>query len=100
MPSISDTVTETIQWVFPEHAGAPWQIHGGRMMQWITQSGTMPASRVAQRTVMLAAMADLDFLHPDNVGQIAILRARVDYIGTSSLEHGLRFSPVDATTGE
>ena len=31
MLSINDTVTEMVQWVFPEHAGAPGQIHGGRM---------------------------------------------------------------------
>jgi hypothetical protein len=29
MLSINDTVTEMVQWVFPEHAGAPGQIHGG-----------------------------------------------------------------------
>ena len=75
MPSISDTVTETIQWVFPEHAGAPGQIHGGRMMQWITQAGTMAAARVAKGTVLLGAMDDIDFLHPVKVGAIAILRA-------------------------
>src|SRR5207237_1044595 len=75
MASIASTVTETIQWVFPEHAGAPGQIHGGRMMQWITQAGTMAASRVAKGTVLLGAMDDIDFLHPVKVGQIAILRA-------------------------
>src|ERR671924_652439 len=90
MPSIADTTLEMIQWVFPEHAGAPGQIHGGRMMQWITQAGTMAASRVARGTVLLGAMDDIDFLHPVKVGQIAILRARVEYIGTSSLEVGVR----------
>src|SRR6267378_4052111 len=100
MPSIADTVTETIQWVFPEHAGAPGQIHGGRMMQWITQAGTMAASRVARGTVALGAMDDLDFLHPVKVGQIAILRARVESIGTSSLEVGVRVFAEDVLTGE
>ena len=47
MPSIADTTVEMIQWVFPEHAGAPGQIHGGRMMQWITQAGTMAAGKRA-----------------------------------------------------
>jgi acyl-CoA hydrolase len=100
MPSIADTVTETIQWVFPEHAGAPGQIHGGRMMQWITQAGTMAASRVAKGTVVLGAMDDLDFLHPVKVGEIAILRARVEYIGTSSLEVGVRVWAESVATGE
>src|SRR2546428_13087867 len=100
MPSIADTVTETIQWVFPEHAGAPGQIHGGRMMQWITQAGTMAAARVARGTVLLGAMDDIDFLHPVKVGEIAILRARVEYIGTSSLEVGVRVWAENVDTGE
>ena len=100
MPSIADTVTETIQWVFPEHAGAPGQIHGGRMMQWITQAGTMAAARVARGTVLLGAMDDIDFLHPVKVGEIAILRARVEYIGTSSLEVGVRVWAENVATGE
>ena len=100
MPSITDTVTEVIQWVFPEHAGAPGQIHGGRMMQWITQAGTMAAARVARGTVVLGAMDDIDFLHPVRVGQIAILRAQVEYVGTSSLEVGVRVWGEDVATGE
>lgn len=100
MPSITETATEMIQWVFPEHAGAPGQIHGGRMMQWITQAGTMAASRVARGTVVLGAMDDIDFLHPVKVGQIAILRAQVEYVGTSSLEVGVRVWGEDVATGE
>ena len=61
MLSISDTATEMVNWVFPEHAGAPGQIHGGRMMQWIAQAGTMAASRVARGTVVLGAMDDTLF---------------------------------------
>jgi acyl-CoA hydrolase len=100
MPSIADTVTEMIQLVFPEHAGAPGQIHGGRMMQWITQAGTMAAARVAHGTVVLGAMDDIDFLSPVKVGEIAILRARVEYVGTSSLEVGVRVWSENVITGE
>ncbi len=41
MLSIADTVTEMAHRVFPEHAGAPGQIHGGRMMQWVATVGTI-----------------------------------------------------------
>jgi acyl-CoA hydrolase len=99
MPSIAETVAEMIQWVFPEHAGAPGQIHGGRMMQWIAQAGTMAAGRVARGTVVLGAMDDIDFLHPVKVGEIAILRAQVEYVGTSSLEVGVRVWGEDVRTG-
>ena len=100
MPSIAETATEMIQWVFPEHAGAPGQIHGGRMMQWIAQAGTMAAARVAHGTVVLGAMDDIDFLHPVKVGEIAILRAQVEHVGTSSLEVGVRVWGEHVATGE
>ena len=100
MPSVAETVAELIQWVFPEHAGAPGQIHGGRMMEWITQVGTSGAARVARGTVALGSLDDLDFLHPVRVGEIAILRAQVEYVGRSSLEVGVRVWSENVATGE
>lgn len=99
MPTIAETTVDKIQWVFPEHAGAPGQIHGGRMMEWITQAGTLAAARVARGIVVLGAMDDIDFLHPVQVGEIAILRAQVEYVGTSSLEVGVRVWSENVTTG-
>src|SRR4029450_11901854 len=99
MPSIADTVTEMVQWVFPEHAGAPGQIHGGRMMQWIATVGTIAASRVARGNVVLGAMDDIDFLHPVKVGEVAVLRAQVELVGRSSLEVGVRVFSENVTTG-
>src|SRR6266403_5246022 len=100
MPTIAETTVEKIEMVFPEHAGAPGQIHGGRMMQWITEAGTMAAARMARGQVVLGAMDDIDFLHPVKVGEIAILRAQVEYIGRSSLEVGVRVWAENVDTGE
>jgi len=99
MPTIAETTVEKIEMVFPEHAGAPGQIHGGRMMQWITEAGTMAAARMAHGQVVLGAMDDIDFLHPVKVGEIAILRAQVEYIGRSSLEVGVRVWAENVRTG-
>jgi acyl-CoA hydrolase len=100
MPSISDTATEMVNWVFPEHAGAPGQIHGGRMMQWIATCGTIAAARVARGDVVLGAMDDIDFLHPVRVGEVAVLRAQVEYVGRCSLEVGVRVYAESPRTGE
>src|SRR4029453_13034774 len=100
MPSIAETTVEMIEWVFPEHAGGPGQIHGGRMMEWITKAGTLASSRVARGTVVLGAMDDIDFLHPVKVGQIATLRARVEEVGRVSLEVGVRVFVEAVLTGD
>jgi acyl-CoA hydrolase len=89
-----------VQYVFPQYAGAPGQIYGGRMMDWIATAGTLTASRVARGPVAVGAMDEIDFLHPVRVGEIAILRARVEYVGRTSLEVGVRVYSENATTGE
>src|SRR3989441_12271331 len=99
MLTISDTVTEMVQWVFPEHAGAPGQIHGGRMMQWIATVGTMAAARVARGQGVLGAMDDIDFLHPVKGGEIAVLRAQVEAIGRCSIEGGGKGFADDVQSG-
>ena len=99
MLSINDTVTEMVQWVFPEHAGAPGQIHGGRMMQWIATVGNMAAARVARGHCLLGAMDDIDFLHPVKVGEIAVLRAQVEAIGRCSIEVGVQVFAENLATG-
>ena len=100
MLAISDTATEMVNWVFPEHAGAPGQIHGGRMMQWIATCGTIAAARVARGDVVLGAMDDIDFLHPVKVGEVAVLRAQVEYVGRCSLEVGVQVFAESPRTGE
>jgi acyl-CoA hydrolase len=100
VPTVRETVTEMVQYVFPQYAGAPGQIYGGRMMDWIATAGTLAASRVARGPVAVGAMDEIDFLHPVRVGEIAILRARVEYVGRTSLEVGVRVYAENAATGE
>jgi acyl-CoA hydrolase len=100
VPTVRETVAEMVQYVFPQYAGAPGQIYGGRMMEWIATAGTLAASRVARGPVAVGAMDEIDFLHPVRVGEIAILRARVEYVGRTSLEVGVRVYSESATTGK
>lgn len=100
MPTVRETVAEMVQYVFPQYAGAPGQIYGGRMMEWIATAGTLAASRVARGSVAVGAMDEIDFLHPVRVGDIAILRARVEHVGRTSLEVGVRVYSESAATGE
>src|ERR671936_594414 len=101
MPSVADSVVEMVQWVFPQYAGAPGQIHGGRMMQWITEAGTMAASRVARRMVVLGAMDDIDFLAPANAHEAALHEEARARRGERLLRlHDRRARAADASTGD
>jgi acyl-CoA hydrolase len=55
---------------------------------------------VARGNVVLGAMDDIDFLHPVKVGEVAVLRAQVEYVGRCSLEVGVRVYAEKPATGE
>lgn len=100
MPSIKDTELEMVQLVLPEHANVRGTLYGGRMMDWITTAATMAAMRLARGSVVLASMDDLDFLHPVAIGDVVTLRARVEFVGTSSMEVGVEVYAEDPKRGE
>src|SRR3989454_137698 len=90
MPSIADSVVEMVQWAFPEHAGAPGQIHGGRMMQWITEAGTLAAGRGARGPGVPGGADDIDLPPPAGGRPIALLKAPGEDRGESSVAVGGR----------
>lgn len=100
MLSIKDTELEMVQLVLPEHANVRGTLYGGRMMDWITTAATMAAMRLARGSVVLASMDDLDFLHPVAIGDVVTLRARVEFVGTSSMEVGVEVYAEDPKRGE
>jgi acyl-CoA hydrolase len=100
VPTVAETVAEMVHYVFPQYAGAPGRLYGGRMMEWIATAGTLAASRFARGPVALGAMDDIDFLNPVRVGEISILRARVEGVGRSSMEVGVRVYSEAPATGE
>ena len=89
VPSVRETALEMVQLVLPEHANIRGSLHGGTMMNWITTAATMAAMRLAQGSVVLGSMDDLDFLYAVAIGDVVTLRAQVEYVGTSSLEVGV-----------
>lgn len=99
MPSIRDTELEMIQLVLPEHANTRGTLYGGTMMHWITTAATMAAMKVARGSVVLGSMDDLDFVAPVAIGDVVTLRARVEYVGTASLEVGVAVYAEDPRAG-
>jgi acyl-CoA hydrolase len=100
MPSIKDTEIEMVQLVLPEHANVRGTLYGGRMMDWITTAATMAAMRLAKGVVLLATMDDLDFVHPVAIGDVVTLRARVEFVGTSSMEVGVEVYAENPSLGD
>jgi acyl-CoA hydrolase len=83
---IRDTVLETVNQVNPVHTNPLGILHGGVALRWMILAATMAAMRVARGYTVLARLDNVFFLKPVTMGDLAVLTAWVEYVGSSSLE--------------
>ena len=84
--SPEESLTTQVHVVLPMHVNDHYQLFGGLLMQWIDEVATVAAKRHAQGNVLTAAVDHLSFLEPVSLGETVELRARVTYVGRTSME--------------
>ncbi len=97
--SPSESLTETVHVVLPNDANPLGFILGGTVMHLIDMAGAIAASRHARVPIVTAAVDDLQFLHPIKVGDLIILRARVNAAFTTSMEVEVEVCSEETVTG-
>lgn len=83
---VSDSVTEMTELVLPNDTNLLGNLLGGRLMHWIDIAGALAASRHSNCVVATAALDSLDFRHPVRVGEVVRLKARITWVGNTSME--------------
>ena len=97
---VSDSVTEMTQLVLPHHANVHGSVLGGTVMHWVDLAAAIVANRHSRRPVVTAAFDEMAFLAPIQVGQVAMLRARMTLVDRSSMEIRVDVESEDMLTGE
>ena len=90
---------EMTQLVMPGHANVLGTAFGGTIMQWTDLCASMAAMRHARLPVVTASIDQLSFLAPVRIGQIAVLRAQVNAVFSTSMEVGVEVLTEDPRTG-
>jgi len=96
----SDSATEMTQMVLPHEANVHGSVLGGTVMHWIDLTAAITANRHCRRPVVTASFDEMSFLAPIQVGQLALIRARLTYVDHSSMEIRVEVDSEDALTGE
>jgi len=94
-----ESEAEVIELVLPNDANTLGNVLGGKVMHWVDVAAAIAAKRHCRRTVVTAAVDGFSFHHPIKVGQVAILRAKVTYASTTSMEVKVRVEAEDLNTG-
>ena len=85
-----ESEVEMTQLVMPQDANNWGTAFGGKILAWIDIAAAVAAGRHAEGPVVTAAMDDVHFIRPINRGDVVCLKARLNYVGRTSMEVGVR----------
>jgi acyl-CoA hydrolase len=95
-PSESEMMTARL--MMPTDANIMGNAFGGAIMRYMDEAAAIVAWRHAGRNVVTASIDRMNFFAPVYVGNLLILKASVNYVGTTSMEVGVRMEAQDPST--
>jgi acyl-coenzyme A thioesterase 7 len=98
--SIKSTVADSMYFVNPGDTNPLGILHGGNLMNWLVSTATLAAASLSKGDALLGALDSVYFLNPIHVGDMVAIRAWVEYVGTSSMEVGIRAKSENPVTGD
>lgn len=98
--SSTESDVQMTELVLPTHTNSFGNIFGGTVMSWIDIAAAIVAQRHSQASVVTASIDDLHFIAPIKQGWVVNLKARINYVGKSSMEVGVRVEAENPITNE
>lgn len=84
--SISESKTEQVQILMPEHINGFNRLFGGKLMEWIDVVAAVVARRHSGRNVTTASVDNLQFKAAAYINSTIYLTGQITYVGTTSME--------------
>ena len=94
----SESAMMTARLMMPTDANVLGNVFGGAVMKYMDEAAAIVAWRHAGRNVVTASIDRMNFFAPVYVGNLLILKASVNYVGTTSMEIGVRIEAQDPST--
>lgn len=94
-----ESAVETRYLVMPNHTNPQNSIFGGVVMSWIDMTAAMVAQRHANRPVVTVHVGDINFKAPIKIGDHVLIKASLNYVGTSSMLVGVKVIAENPFTG-
>ncbi|MDP4182503.1 MAG: acyl-CoA thioesterase, partial [Bacillota bacterium] len=94
-----ESQVEMTELVIPNDTNLLGNLLGGRLMHWLDIAGAMVASRHSNKIVATVALDSLDFRHPVRMGELVILKAKMTWVGRTSMEVSIKVYAENLSTG-
>jgi len=89
-----------LELVLPNDANTMGNVLGGRVLHWIDLAAAIVAHRHCRMEAVTASMDEVSFLGPIRVGQLAVIAAKMTYVGRTSMEIRVDVQSEDLMSGE
>lgn len=96
----SESETVLTELMIPSYANFGGKVHGGILLSLMDKVAYVTAAKHCSGYVVTVSVEGVEFLSPIEVGDLVSLKARVNYVGTSSMIVGIRVEALNPTTGE
>ena len=83
---VSESVSETVHMVRPNHLNAAGRLFGGILMQWMDELAGLVAKRHTRKNVITASVDNLSFLRGAYQKDVVVITGKVTYVGNTSME--------------
>jgi acyl-CoA hydrolase len=83
----------------PPDANVWGNVHGGAIMRLVDEAGGAVAQRHSRRPCVTVAMDSMIFKEPVYIGDLLTIRARLTFVGTTSMEVEARLEAENLRTG-
>lgn len=97
---VSDSRTTISNQMLPSDANPMGNVHGGTILKQVDVAAGVTALRHARMNTVTASIDRMDFYNPVYVGNLLTLKASVNYVGTTSMEIGVRIEAENLKTGK
>ncbi|MGH2719665.1 MAG: acyl-CoA thioesterase, partial [Actinomycetota bacterium] len=98
--AVSESQVELSQGMGIADANLAGFVHGGVIMKLVDSAGGLCAIRHARGMVVTAAIDEMVFIEPIQLGALVTVKASVNLVGRSSMEVGVRVETENIMTGE
>jgi len=85
--------------VMPPQTNAHGTAFGGQIMAWMDEVAAITALRFCKTPCVTVSVDQVEFTKPIKMGHILVMKARVNYTGTTSMEVGVEICSEDPMTG-
>ena len=99
MKTTIDSETILTELMVPSYANFGGKVHGGIILSLMDKVAYVTAAKHCSGYVVTVSVEGVEFLYPIEVGDLVSLKARVNYVGKTSMIVGIRVESLNPKTG-